>query len=164
MFFWISDPVFYFTGNKEEIMMTKSIRGLVLLLAVCVVPFSAVAGDFDGSKPLLCAVVDVVECKPGGECQRTTAEAVKLPHFLVINFAEGVITATPESTSARTTKIERTEYVDGKMIIQGAEDGREGIRDGLGWTLAIAEDTGLFVLTASGDGVGFVVFGACTPR
>ena len=42
-------------------------------------------------------------------------------------------------------------------------DGVEGVRDGLGWTLAIAEDTGKAVLTASGDKVGFVIFGACTP-
>jgi hypothetical protein len=32
----------------------------------------------------------------------------------------------------------------------------------VGWSLAIAEDTGKMVLTASGDDVGFVVFGACT--
>jgi hypothetical protein len=29
--------------------------------------------------------------------------------------------------------------------------------------MAIAEETGKAVLTASGDQVGFVVFGACTP-
>jgi hypothetical protein len=47
--------------------------------------------------------------------------------------------------------------------MQGAEDGIEGVRDGLGWTLAIAEETGNMVLTGSGDEVAFVVFGACTP-
>ena len=52
---------------------------------------------------------------------------------------------------------------DGKLILQGAEDGVEGVRDGLGWTLAISEEIGRMVLTASGDNVGFVIFGACTP-
>jgi hypothetical protein len=33
----------------------------------------------------------------------------------------------------------------------------------LGWTIAIAEDTGKVVMTASGDQVAFVVFGACLP-
>jgi len=55
------------------------------------------------------------------------------------------------------------ELIDGKLILQGAEDGVEGVRDGVGWTMAIAQETGKAVLTASGDQVGFVVFGACTP-
>ncbi len=38
-----------------------------------------------------------------------------------------------------------------------------GIRDDFGWTIAIMEDTGRMVLTASGDLVGDVAFGVCTP-
>ena len=53
--------------------------------------------------------------------------------------------------------------IDGKLILQGVEDGEEGVRDGLGWTMAISEDSGDMVLTGSGDQVGFVIFGACTP-
>ena len=53
--------------------------------------------------------------------------------------------------------------MDGKLILQGAEDGYAEMRDGLGWTMAISEESGLVVLTTSGDEVGFVVFGACTP-
>jgi len=64
----------------------------------------------------------------------------------------------------RSTHIERVERVDGKLILQGAEDGLEGVRDGLGWSMATSEDTGRFVLTGSGDQVGFVIFGACTPQ
>jgi hypothetical protein len=44
--------------------------------------------------------------------------------------------------------------------LQGAEDGYEKMRDGLGWTMAISEETGQLVLTASGEQVAFVVFGA----
>ena len=54
------------------------------------------------------------------------------------------------------------DIVDSKLILQGAEDGVEGVRDGIGWTLAIAQDTGKMVLTASGDAVAFTIFGACT--
>jgi hypothetical protein len=61
------------------------------------------------------------------------------------------------------TNIERHEVVDGKLILQGAEDGYENMRDGLGWTMAITEKTGQVVLTASGDQVAFVVFGAAVP-
>jgi hypothetical protein len=121
-----------------------------------------VAGDFDGSNPLICAVMDVVECQPGGKCQQVTAEEVGIPHFFKINFKEKKISATQSGGNTRSTDIENLERIDGKLIIQGAEDGIEGVRDGLGWSLAIAEETGKTVLTASGDEVGFVVFGACT--
>jgi hypothetical protein len=47
--------------------------------------------------------------------------------------------------------------------LQGAEDGYDKMRDGLGWTMAISEATGQVVLTASGEQVAFVVFGAAMP-
>jgi len=37
--------------------------------------------------------------------------------------------------------IERITRIDGKLILKGAEDGIEGERNGLGWTLAISEGT-----------------------
>ncbi len=70
-----------------------------------------------------------------------------------------VIECTPDAA----TTIEHQEVVDGKLILQGAEDGYEKMRDGLGWTMAISEESGQVVLTASGEQVAFVVFGACIP-
>jgi len=142
-------------------MNKMKIFGLTLALAG-LVAFPALAGDFDGSHPLICAVMDIVECQPGGKCQQVTAEDVGIPSFFKINFKEKKISATQSGGSTRSTEIENLEHIDGKLIIQGAEDGIEGVRDGLGWSLAIAEETGKTVLTASGDEVGFVVFGACT--
>ena len=48
-------------------------------------------------------------------------------------------------------------------MLQGAEDGYANLKDGLGLTLTVSEDTGQVVLTASGEQVAFVVFGACLP-
>ncbi len=56
------------------------------------------------------------------------------------------------------------ETLDKKLFLQGADDGIEGVRDGLAWSIAISEDTGRLVLSASGDNVAFVIFGACTLR
>ncbi len=123
---------------------------------------TAMAGDFDGSKPLICALMDLVECQPGAKCQSVTAEELGLPQFFRINFQEKKISGTQSGGSERGTAIEHLKKVDGKLIIQGAEDGVEEVRDGVGWSLAIAEENGKLVLTASGDEVGFVVFGACT--
>lgn len=133
-----------------------------IIISIFMITIPALAGDFDGSKPLLCAVIDIVECGSGGKCQQLTAEDVGIPRFLKVNFKKKTITATQASGNKKSTTIKNSEHIDGKLILQGAEDGIEGVRDGVGWSIAIAEDTGTMVLTASGDEVGFVVFGACT--
>jgi len=142
-------------------MNQVKIFGLAVLIT-CIFSFAAVAADFDGSKPLICALMDFVECQPGGKCQSKTAEELGLPQFFRINFSEKKISGTQSGENGKSTPIENLEHIDGKLIIQGAEDGVEDVRDGVGWSLAIAEETGKLVLTASGDESGFVVFGACT--
>lgn len=143
-------------------MNKLKLLGLALLI-IFIMPLPVTAGDFDGSQPLLCAFMDIIECNAGGECFEVTAESVNAPQFLRIDFRKKNISATRASGDKRTTKIERMERIDGKLVLQGVEDGEEGVRDGLGWSLAIGEATGKLVLTASGDQVGFVIFGACTP-
>ena len=71
---------------------------------------------------------------------------------------------TKASGNPNTCRIKNVERIDGKLILKGAEDGQPDVRDGTGWTIAISEETGEMVMTASGNQFGFVVFGACTPR
>ncbi len=63
----------------------------------------------------------------------------------------------------RESRIEGVKRVDGKLIIQGAEEGREDARDGFGWTIASMEDSGQMALSASGDLAAVAGSGACTP-
>jgi hypothetical protein len=121
------------------------------------------AGDFDGAVPMLISVIRVVECVPDGTCREVSPASVELPQFLKIDFNKKTIRPAAAGDEAPATTIERHEVVDGKLILQGAEDGYENMRDGLGWTMAITEETGQVVLTASGDQVAFVVFGAAMP-
>ena len=137
---------------------------IVCAFLCSIIAASAVgAGDFDGTRPLLISVIRVVECVPDGTCREVTPESVELPRFLKIDFAKKTIRPAAADDETPPTTIERQEVVDGKLILQGAEDGYEKMRDGLGWTMAISEESGLVVLTASGDQVAFVVFGACLP-
>ena len=142
-------------------MRTVQISACAVL--VTALPLLAWAGDFDGSKPLLCASVDVMECVPGDGCTKVTAEAIDAPQFFRVNLANKLITGRHVGGDELDSAIERSETVDGKLILQGAEDGLQGVRDGLGWSMAISEDTGKMVLSASGDAAAFVIFGACTP-
>jgi len=105
----------------------------------------------------------VIECTPEGTCHEVTPASIELPQFLKIDFTNKTIRPAAAGDKAPATTIERQEVVDGKLILQGAEDGYDKMRDGLGWTMAISEATGRVVLTASGDQVAFVVFGAALP-
>ena len=135
----------------------------IILLFLCFIPLGAQAGDFDGSKELICACMRIIECGPDGECDEVSAEEVGIPNFLRINFEKKTISAPRWGNNRTPSRIENQERIDGKLILQGAEDGIKGVKDGVGWSMAISEETGKMVLTESGDQVGFVVFGACTP-
>lgn len=135
----------------------------IALLCIAIMPLSVMAGDFDGSKPLHCTLVDTVECLPGGECTKVKPAEVNLPATIFIDYEKKTI-ATKEGGIKRTSIIENMEQIDGKLIIQGAEDGREDQKDGLGWTIAVNHSTGTMVATGSGNDVGFVMFGSCTPE
>ena len=132
-------------------------------LSIFISSLTAWAGDFDGSRPLLLSVIRAIECTPNGDCREMSPESIDLERFLKIDFEKKTIRPARAEEDVPGAVIERMERVDGKLILQGSEDGYESVRDGLGWTVAITEDTGMVVMTASGDQVAFVVFGACIP-
>ena len=150
-------------SGKKELNMKNMKISLLTLFFVCTAGIPAFAGDFDGSKPLLCSVISVMECVPNEGCRGTTVEDVNLPQFLKIDLEKKGVTPAKPIEGRQPTKIRHVERVGGKLILQGADEGIEKVRGGLGWTAAISEDTGKLVLTASGDDVAFVVFGACIP-
>ena len=126
--------------------MRKTMLVSLSLFLICVIHMPASAGDFDGSKELLCACMRVIECGPDGNCAEVSAEEIGIPEFLKINFKQKTIGAPQLGKNQR------------------AEDGYKEVRDGAGWSMAISEETGKMVLTESGDQVGFVIFGACISR
>jgi len=138
---------------KQRHIMNFGLVGLVLV-CLLVTPRAVVAGDFDGSKPLLCAVIETIECTPDGECLRGEAESIDMPAFLKIDFVKKTISGTPKDGTVRTTEIKTMEHMDGKLILQGIQKGKA-------WTLVISEATGKATITAADNQVGFVVFGAC---
>ena len=134
-----------------------------LALGVGAVLASTAHAAVDGSKPVICAVAEVTECHPDEVCQRVKARDANLPRFLRVDFKAKEITRIDPSGDDLTSEIERRETVDGRLVLQGAEDGSEGERDGIGWSMSIDEASGDMVLTGSGAAVAFVIFGACTP-
>jgi hypothetical protein len=140
-------------------MINRISAGVILLAISC---GSAVAASFDGSEPLLCAATTVNECLPIEGCTQVVPQAVAAPNFIRFDFSANTLMTTDAAGSERKSTIKRSETVDGKLILQGAEDGVEGVRDGMGWTIAISQDSGRMVVTAAGDDVAITIFGACT--
>ncbi len=116
----------------------------------------------DGTEPVICAAANILECVPDGTCQRVDAEDAGIPRFLRVDFEGKRITRTRPNGDDISSEIERSETVDGRLILQGAEDGFEGVSDGIGWSVSIDQEGGDMVITGSGEEVAFVIFGACT--
>ena len=140
--------------------MSRFLSGTLLAGMIPAAVGAASATSLDGSAPLLCALRAAMECSASAECRPVAPEDVGAPDFFLVDIAGKSVTsqAYPERVSA----IQMVGQIDGATVLQGFDDGIEGVRDGLAWSVAIADDSGRFVLSASGDQVAFVVFGACT--
>ncbi|HBH62756.1 MAG TPA: hypothetical protein DDX85_13675 [Nitrospiraceae bacterium] len=141
--------------------MRKSIVTCIVITFM-LIPLGAGAAGFDGSAPLLCSLTRAFECHEDNGCIAALVTDLNLPRFFKIDVTQKKVTGVKEG--GRTTDIQNVREVDGKLILQGAEDAVENVRDGIGWTVAVMEDSGNLVLTGSGDDVGFTVFGACIPQ
>jgi hypothetical protein len=142
----------------------KKTQQLALLAGSLALSSIALAEPFDGEKTMLCANQYASECMAGTDCTNVSLASVNLPDFFLINTGEQLISAAPEGVSSSTTVIERVEHLDGKLMLQGADDGSQDVIDGNGWTMSINEATGKMVMTTAGDDFAVVVFGACTLR
>lgn len=142
-------------------------RRVAVVLALCCISFAptlAAGAGFDGSQPLLCTINDVTECLTGEKCKEVSAEDINLPRFLWIDVGKKTMQSKKQGDDARKSQIDQVKHVGGKLMLQGAEQGGDDNGGGFGWTIAIMEDTGQMVLTASGDLVGDVAFGVCTTQ
>jgi hypothetical protein len=127
--------------------------GLMVLGALT--PGVAVAAEFDGSAPMLCAVIDVVECDRGAGCESLEAADIGLPPFLRVDVSGKALEAT--DGSGRKTPIHSSTLVKERerLLVQGGEQGRA-------WSVVIAQKTGAMTAAIVDHHGGFLISGACT--
>jgi hypothetical protein len=131
-----------------------STTSVMLAWSLIALQSPSAAPVYDGSRPLLCAAVEVLACEENSRaCTREVPESVNLPPFLRIDAARRRIEATDGSN--RGADIMTVATVDGRLLMQGAQNGR-------GWNLVVAPDSGRMSVAVAGDRVGYVVFGSCT--
>lgn len=124
----------------------------MLMLGVVLAASVATAGEpFDGTKPLLCASVEAMDCVSGASCISGLPEAIGAPQFLKVDFAGKQISGPKRATSV--LKMEKSEQ---QIVLQGIELN-------MGWVFALNRDTGKFTTTMANEEGAFVIFGACTP-
>ena len=130
--------------------------GLLVLASGLVAPATpATAQSYDGSKPLLCAMMAMWECDGSGQCERRAVESRDLPTFLIVDAVKRKLTGT--GSDERRAEIKSATHLDGRLILQGGDSGR-------GWSATIAQSTGKMAIAVVDHDVTFSVFGACTAR
>lgn len=126
--------------------MTKA-----FLAAALALPMLAVAGDFDGSKPLICAPVTVFECIRGDECLAGMPEDIDAPAFMRFDFRKKQIVG-----PKRSSDILLQEQTPERLTLQG----REGA---YAWTIVIGAGNGEMTATLATRNSAIVMYGSCTP-
>ena len=142
-------------------MILKKINHIILYCLV-LLPSISLAGDFDGSKLLVGSVEKVLEINQFKVRDDVDPDIVGLPRRFFIDIEKKIVLPSKESMVRRISKIQHVEHIENKVMLQGVEEGLESVDDGLAWSMAISKKTGKVILSASGDGVAYVVFGSCT--
>lgn len=125
---------------------------MVLAVAASASAPAALAGDFDGSKPLICATVQAMDCVAGEDCFRGLAADIGAPTFMRIDFAQKAVIG-----PKRTSPVQLVEATEEQLLLQGTELG-------LAWSIALDKETGQMSATLVDRGGAVVLFGACTTQ
>lgn len=122
------------------------------ILCACLPGVTALAADFDGSKPLICAPTEAVDMPTAGEVKTNARPGdLGLPAFMRIDVARKTIVG-----SKRTSPIRYVDQGEKQLTMQGTEMG-------FAWTIVVNTEDGTMTGTFA-DRFGVVsLTGACAP-
>ena len=95
----------------------------------------AIAGDFDGSKPLAGVIGKIIEINQYKIIDNVDPDTVGLPNKFLIDFNSKTLRPSKDSLVRRTIKFKSLEHIENKMVMQGVDEGVNGVDDGLAWSL-----------------------------
>ena len=136
--------------------MGNKLGCVLAIVAMLGIVGSVSADDVTGAERLLCTAVTVIGCMDDGECASGPPWSLNIPQFIEIDLKEKTLNTTQASGQNRSTPIKNLERGGGMIVLQGYEMERA-------FSFLIVEKTGLLSIAVARDGVGVVVFGACTP-
>jgi hypothetical protein len=130
-------------------MMKNSVSAAAAAF-LCIAASVSPAADFDGSRPLICATVEALDCVAGTGCTKGTPDEIGAPAFMRIDFQKKIVVG-PKRVSPVLFMDKQAEQI----LLQGTELG-------YGWVLAL-DAKGKMTTTLANHGGVFVMFGSCTP-
>lgn len=130
--------------------MRNGIRVSVTALGLALSSLT-LAGDFDGSRQLICAPVEAAACISGDGCASGIPDDIGAPAFLRIDFPQKLIIG-----PKRASPIRSMDKMQHQLLLQGAELGHA-------WSMALGLEDGKLAVTLVDRDGAFVVFGSCTP-
>ena len=134
-------------------MKRSQLSWLIVPLAV-LAPALLRAEALDGSKPLVCEIVEAAECDGVAACTDVTLDQIDLPSLWRIDFAAKQLAS---ADGARSSPIAALETLDGALVLQGHQNGR-------GWTLVVDRATGHLSASAADAEGAFVLAGSCSAK
>jgi len=131
--------------------MKRSVVASVGLLA----SGAALADNLEGADRLLCAPEQIMICVEEADCYPAHGSELGVPDFVIVDLKNKKMQTTKSSQQTRTTAFSNMSRTDGKIFLQGVENGRA-------FSFVINEVTGSLTVALSRDGVAVAVFGSCT--
>ncbi len=130
-------------------------KPIVLISAFTLVALAAFADNVENTDRLLCSTSRIIVCFEDGECIDAHPWELNIPQFVVIDAKKMTLSTTKASGENRSTPIRTLQRDNGKLILQGIEQGRA-------FGFVIDEVSGLLTASVARDGLAVSVFGACT--
>jgi len=129
---------------------------VALVIVVALSGGEVLADDLTGASRFLCAAVQATRCTDGGDCTLDVPWNLNVPEFIEVDLDAKRLGTTAASGENRTTAIEHLTRRDGRIVVQGFENGRA-------FSWVITESTGRLAVAVATEGRVVAVFGACTP-
>lgn len=154
-------------GCRRLFNITKMF-GYPLVLATVIGLYPMVCSVFgdgiDGSQPLYGTTGKIIEINPYKVVHHADSETVGLPKAFIIDFKSKLLRPSKDSVIRKTISFRDIEHIENTITLQGIDTGVVGVDDSLAWSLTISKKDGKSVLSASGAGIAYVVFGTCSPK
>lgn len=142
----------------ESLLSRAGYRYIKAAVGATVVAVAAPAwGDsLAGSDEFICAAGHVTVCAYDGSCENTSTADMGIPQFLVVDLKNRKMRTTQASGANRTSDISSQVREGGKVLFQGAQDGRA-------LSANVSEESGDAAIAIVLDSAIIGVFAACTP-